>query len=268
MKVIVVPTDFSTAAENASRYAAQVARDTGSRLLLMHVYQMPVGMVDMPVMMISGEEIKKNTDELLSDAREMIVKNYPGLEVEVESRLGDLVEELNGICSERQPLAVVVGSKQYKGIEKFLFGNTTQSIIRHCNTPVISVPAGAMPRKPSNVVLATDLANPESIPAARIVELVQLLKARLHLAHISEDGKEATGVETALLDLLREANPAYHLITDDDVIHGLLRYVEENNVDLLLALPHKHNIYERLFFKLHTDGLLEKMPVPVMCIQN
>ena len=46
------------------------------------------------------------------------------------------------------------------------------------------------------------------------------------------------------------------------------RLAKQANIDLLLMLPHKHNLYERLFFKGHTQGILHAMPVPVMSICN
>jgi len=41
MKRILVPTDFSPAAENATAYAAQLARQIEASLVLLHVYQLP-----------------------------------------------------------------------------------------------------------------------------------------------------------------------------------------------------------------------------------
>jgi nucleotide-binding universal stress UspA family protein len=64
------------------------------------------------------------------------------------------------------------------------------------------------------------------------------------------------------------ARASYHAIQDDDVTEGLKRYVEQNNIDLVVVLPHKHNLYERIFFKGHTQGILHAMPVPVMSIRN
>ncbi|MES1181580.1 MAG: universal stress protein, partial [Flavobacterium sp.] len=42
MKTILVPTDFSDAARNASEYAIEYAKEFGYKLLLCHVYHLPV----------------------------------------------------------------------------------------------------------------------------------------------------------------------------------------------------------------------------------
>ena len=255
-------------------YGARLAQETGASFCLLHVYEMPVGMApagmgDMPVFMISDEELKKNSDQGLLRAKELVQASVPGITIETESRLGDVVEEINLFCKEKDAFATVIGTKHFSGVDKLLFGNTASSIIRHCTHPVISVPAETHAGSPKNIVLATDLTNVNEVPVAKIIEVIQSLKATLHIVHISEKSeavKDPNATEQ-LLNMLKEVEPVFHTVADENVIHGLQTYVEQNNIDLLLALPHKHNLYERLFFKLHADGLIGKMSVPVMCVQ-
>ena len=51
MKHIIVATDFSVPAEHAMLYAGQLAQKTGSGLILLHVFQVPVSMSEVPVLM-------------------------------------------------------------------------------------------------------------------------------------------------------------------------------------------------------------------------
>src|SRR6186713_953667 len=89
MKTIVVATDFSASAENAMLYAGQLASTINASVLLLHVYQVPVGMNDLPVLMISTEELKTNAESGLTRAKELCKKNFASIEVKTESRLGD-----------------------------------------------------------------------------------------------------------------------------------------------------------------------------------
>ncbi len=268
MKKIVVAIDFSTSSETIMNYAAQLAKQTGTSISLLHVYQVPVGIGDMPVLMVSVEEVKKNVDENLSEIKEAFQKNYPELAVEVDGRLGDIVEELNVFCKEADPAVVIIGTNNFSGVEKLLFGNTALSIIRHCDYPVIAVPQNAKIAVPGNIVLATDLLNVADVPAAKIISIVQMLHATLHVVHVRENEEDSEEGKEKLLQALSVVHPAFHSVTDEDVLRGLQTYVQENNIDLLLSLPHRHNLYERLFFKLHTDGLIGNMPVPVMCMRG
>ena len=49
MKTILVATDFSPAALNAANYAADMALAINADILLLHVYQIPVVYLEVPV---------------------------------------------------------------------------------------------------------------------------------------------------------------------------------------------------------------------------
>lgn len=266
MNCILVPTDFSPAAENATAYAAQLAKQTNACLLLLHVYQLPVPMTDYPVLMVTADDLRKVSDEGLQRVVDNTKARFADVEVEAESRLGDVVSEIEAVCKERNPFAVVVGTKDLKRYERLMFGDTTVSLVKNSTYPVIAVPEGAKPGVPQNIVLATDLLNAADIPAGEISAIARVLNANLHVVHVEQ--KEGTASPDELMAAFTGARASYHAIQDDDVTEGLKRYVEQNNIDLVVVLPHKHNLYERIFFKGHTQGILHAMPVPVMSLRN
>ena len=62
--------------------------------------------------------------------------------MDTEVKMGNIVDELEDLCMDIQPFAVVMGSKSIGGIEKVLFGSTTLTAIRHLTWPIICVPPG------------------------------------------------------------------------------------------------------------------------------
>lgn len=268
MNTIIIPTDFSSVAENAMHYGANLARHINARILLVHIYQIPVTMTDMPVAMISAEELKANSDEMLQKAKEELQANYPGLDVTIENRLGDVNDELNNFINEVNPFAFVTGTDDVSGFERVLFGNTTLSLMRHTSTPVIAVPSGYKYFAATKITLASDLQFSDKFPAGKIIELVQQLGAQLHVVHISgKDEDNAEQLANNLLQKLQPLQPTYTTIYNDNVNEGLFQYLETTPTDLLMLLPHEHNFIERLFFKLHTEDIAVKSPVPVITIK-
>jgi nucleotide-binding universal stress UspA family protein len=267
MNTIVVPTDFSEAAQHATAYAAQLATQLDAPVLLLHVYQMPVPMTEYPVLMVTHDDIKKGVTEGLQKAKEEAQASHAGVTFETESRLGDVATEIEEVCNDRNPFAVVVGTKDLSGFERFLFGNTTVSLIRNATYPVIALPEGAGAGTPKNIVLATDLLAIDEMPTAKIAAMVKQLRAALHVVHVDTKNNDEAAPES-LLQRLADVNPSFHSVQEDDVTEGIRLYVENNNIDLVLVVPHQHNFYERLFFKGHTQGILQAVPVPVMSLRN
>ncbi len=264
MNPVIIPTDFSTSSDNAMHYGAQLAQKIGAPVLLTHVYEVPISMSDVPVMVLPIEELKNSAETGLERCREELKKSHPELEVRTESRLGSINEEVNDLCEDCTPFAIVMGTHGSSGIERMLFGSTTLSFIKHSHFPVIAVPSTYDQRFIEKIVLATDL-NTEKIPYAKIVDIVTTLGAELHVVHITKESEE---YPAELLTPFQSLSPLYRNILNKDVKEGLLKYVQENNADLLMILPHEHNIMERLFFKLHTEDIIASTRVPVLAIKS
>lgn len=267
MKTILVPTDFSPSADNAALFAAHLAQQTGADLMLAHVYQIPVTMNDMPVMILSADELRRSADEQLERLQKELQGQFPDVKTTAESRLGSTNDELEDICEEINPLVLVLGTHGMGGIERMLFGSTTLSVMRHTQLPVIAVPKDHKRYGLRKIVLAADLLDIAKIPARKIVEITQMLGAELELVHVAPHNEKTQKSMQPLLDRLLPLQPVCHTVHNENVKTGLLQYLEQNSTDLLMVLPHEHNIVERLFFKLHTDDIVKNAPVPVMAIR-
>lgn len=258
MKTILVPTDFSPSADNAMNYAAQLAQRIGASIFLVHAYQIPVSTNEVPVLMVSAQELKNGADRGLERVSDQLQRDYPSLNIRTESRLGDVVDEIEDLCTKLKPLAIVVGKHGATGVERLLFGSTTLSLIRHLQYPIISVPETTA-FELRNIALAADNSDLSS-QENRIRDIVQTLNARLHIVHVQENGKETPGLKNLLPDL----QPVYQTIRNHEFVAGIDNYVRTHAIDLLLILPHKHGLIERLFFKTHTAELIEKLRIPIL----
>ena len=170
------------------------------------------------------------------------------------------MEEIEDTCTNKEVVALVVGTKEMSGLERFLLGNTAISIIKNCSSPVLTVPQGAPIKAPRKIALAVD--NSEGLPVEKIANLLQLFRADLHVVHVETENETS---RVNLPEALKGAS--YHHWKENDVNKGIGHFVQQNNIDLLLVLPHRHNLFERVFFKGHTKELVNSMPVPVLCIR-
>jgi len=260
MQTLVVPTDFSPAADNAMLFAGQLATSMQASVRLLHIYQIPVSMNDVPVMIIPVEELQEMADKGLQKSKELLQRHYPSLSINTQSRLGDINDELNAACKESGPVATVIGKHSSSGLERLLFGNTSLSIIKHCKTPVIVVPDSINNYQVKNIGLALDSSD-SSIPQNKIKQLTSALNAALHIVHI-ESGKN---VHEDFISPIQETS-SVTIIKDDEFVHGIESFVNEKQIDLIIILPHKHSLVEKIFFKTHTKELMEEITIPVMTI--
>jgi len=275
MKTIIVPTDFSPIATNAMNFAADMAVNINASLTLLHVYQVPVSMTDVPVVMVSADELRKSSEEKLEILKQDLAHITSGkIKIYTEARLGDVSDELEDICKHVQPFAVIMGTKGTSGVERILFGSTTLTAIRHLKWPVIVVPLGKEYRTGiKKIGFACDFDKVvESTPIQFIKNMVKEFGAELHVLNVDHENKHfkpGTPEESLMLHtLLEDLNPQYHFIDNDDIEDGINEFVETNNIDLLITIPKKHKLLDGIFKPSSTKQLVTKSHVPVMCVHE
>jgi nucleotide-binding universal stress UspA family protein len=274
MNTIVIPTDFSPVAENALHYAINMAKEIGTSVTLVHVYQIPVSMTDTPVVMVSGEELKLIADERVKELKKDVEHITSGkVKVYTEVRLGNIVDELEDLCKQIKPFAIVMGTKGSSAVDRILFGNTTLIVIRDFTWPVIIVPPGSVYKSIKKIGFACDFRQViETTPTPYIKEIVKTFHAELHVLNVDFENrhfKPGTPEESLLLHtMLEDLNPEYHFIENLDVEAGINEFAEKNNLDLLITIPKKHKLLQGLFKKSHTRKLVFESHVPIMCVHE
>jgi len=256
-------------------FAADMAVNINASLLLLNVYQVPVSMTDVPVVLVSTEELRKSSETKLEEVKDSLSHITSGkIKVYTEARMGDVSDELEDVCKRIQPFAVIMGTRGASGIEKILFGSTTLTAIRHLTWPVIVVPPGKEYGKGiKKIGFACDFTKVvENTPIQFIRNMVKEFGAELHVLNVDHENKHfkpETPEESLMLHtLLEDLNPEYHFINNVDVEDGINEFVEKNNIDLLITIPKKHNLLEGLFKQSSTKQLVTQSHVPVMCVHE
>ena len=275
MKTIIVPTDFSPTANNAMNFAAEMAMNIDASLLLLNVYQVPVSVTDMPVVVVSTDDLKKDSESKLIQSKNELAGFTSGkVKIYTETRMGDVSDELEELCKKVQPFAVIMGTNSTSGVERVLFGSTALRAIRHLTWPVIVVPPdkkyGGGIKK---IGFACDFDKViETTLVQFIRNIVKTFGAELHVLNVDHDNKHfkpKTPEESVMLQtMLEDLNPSYHFIDNVDIEDGINEFAEKNNLDLLITIPKKHSLLDALFKHSSTKELVTHSHVPVMCVHE
>ena len=270
MKTILVATDFSPAALNATNYAADMALAVNADLLLLHVFQTAVVFTEMPINLTS-DEVRPGAEKELVEIKHWLARKTNGkLTVETTIREGSFFTELKNVCEELQPYAVVIGSQGKSATERFFFGSHAVFAMKHLMWPVITVPPGAIFLSVKKIGLACDFNHiVDKIDVAEIKTLVNDFNAALHILNTGKKevfDPEIVFESVLLEEKLKPVKPHYHFITYADTDEGILDFVEQNNIDFLMVLPRRHSLPDKLIRRSHTKHLVMHSPVPVMAI--
>jgi nucleotide-binding universal stress UspA family protein len=273
MKTIIVPTDYSPAATNAVNYAADMALAIKADLLLVHIFQIPISVADVPLALVSVEDMQKTEDDRIASLKADVEHITSGkINIATEARMGSVIDELENISGKIEPFAIVMGTTGLSAIERTLFGSTSLSAIKHLTWPVICVPKGKEYGEGIRKIgFACDLQDVEdTTPFEQITHFVKELNAELHILNVEQkEPKPDVAEQTAILGTaISEMKPQFHFIDHRDIEDGINEFAEENNLDLVIAIPKKHKLLQKLFKTSSTKQLVFESHIPVMCIHE
>jgi len=272
MKTIVVATDFSESAFNAAMYAAHMALAIHADLCLLHVYQVPVVYLDIPVA-LAADDIHDDAENKMNKLiEELLLKSNGQIQIETEVREGNLFEELKTVCEYKEPYAVVMGCQMKTAAELLMYGTQAVHVMKHLKWPVITVPHGAEFASLKRIGLACDFDDVlGTVPVEEIKVLVNDFNAELHVLNTgSKDEYKSEVLDQAaiLLRMLGTITSVYHFITDTNTDEGIMHFAETNNIDLLIVLPRHHSMIDKLIHSSHTKNLVLHSHVPVMAFHH
>ncbi len=274
MKLLLVPTDFSPISDNATKFAMDMAKAMGAKIMLVNMYQIPISFSEVPLVTISIDQLKKISEDKLTELKENIERITTGnVHVYTQSILGEVTEEVKKLCDTLHPFAVIMGTRGVSGLGRFFLGSNSLSIIGKIETPVFVIPPGATFKPFRKIGLATDMKDVvQNMPVEEIRQLVNFFNADLHVLNVDYERKHFTSYtpeESLNLDtMLSGLNPVYNFIENKDIDEGLNEFAAKNNIDLLVTLPKKHHLLEKILEKSHTRELIYHTTVPLMCIHQ
>jgi nucleotide-binding universal stress UspA family protein len=144
IRKIVCPVDFSPCADNALRYAQDMAKHFDAELSVVHAYEDPTAYVT-PVPM-SGYvgpgaelllELRKQLEVRLEKTRRDVAAD--GVRVRAELLEGTPYRVVLDWAKDYKPDLIVIGTHGHTGLTHALLGSVTERIVRMSECPVLTI---------------------------------------------------------------------------------------------------------------------------------
>jgi nucleotide-binding universal stress UspA family protein len=138
---LLVPTDFSENAGKALALAKEIARGTKATLHIMHIVEPVVYPADWSYAQVGFADIEQELQTNATTELEKLAATLKaeGFTVETSVRRGRASDEICGYALEHSISIIAIGTHGRSGFEHFLFGSTTERVLRKAPCPVLSV---------------------------------------------------------------------------------------------------------------------------------
>lgn len=141
---ILVPIDFSESSKKALKYAIPFARQFGASIDLIYVVEPTIYPADFSFGQVGfpnvEEELRARGEaELKGLVKDLVRRQVPA---SVVIRTGKAFYEIDQYAREENIDLIIIATHGHSGVEQFLFGSTTEKVVRKAPCPVLVVRSG------------------------------------------------------------------------------------------------------------------------------
>ena len=137
---ILVPLDFSTHTESVLEWAAHLAEEHDSSLVLLHAYHLPLEFQQLEGAYLPPDfwaHVKSEATQALDRHAEELRKQ--GLSVETVVREGYAATVIEEEANRQQADLVVIGTRGLSGVKHLLLGSVAERVVQKAPCPVLTV---------------------------------------------------------------------------------------------------------------------------------
>lgn len=270
IKSILFPTDFSENAKNTTKFAIEIAKLTGAKLNLLHVYEVPYStmtaneqdIADHPLIEDDSREYSRKRLKNIID--ENLLEKHPHRIYLREGSLIDAIEEVSKI--ENVDL-IIIGQKG-ENKSNTLFGSNCLKIIINTPCPVFTVPSGVKYNHFNHITYLTDLSSEEYKQPEQLQQFSEIFDASVTLLHFSKEGltTKDKNKKEHLLSSISDDDMNYYMIQNDNLISGIQGYIGNHKIDVLVMKIKSTSIFHRLFNDSLTEQVINYTRLPLLVI--
>ncbi|MGQ0827600.1 MAG: universal stress protein [Bacteroidota bacterium] len=256
MDTIIVTTDFSKNADNALNYATELAKLLGATITLLYIDSI-------------SEKANGNS---IQQSETTIQSNDKNIKMELCIRSGQIDKVISETVKKKSADLIIIGISETGVFEDTILGGNAVDIIRNSAAPILIIPAKAKFKIPTKMVFATDyieLKNDQ--PLFALLNFVTLFKSKLFIVNVmKEDEKTSSKKVAAIINVKKVFNRvalSFYYPYNDDVVSGINEFVSETDSDIVAMIPHKHNVFYRLFNLSQTRKMIfHSNNVPILAL--
>lgn len=258
---LLVGTDFSESADNALRYAAELAIKSNGEIIVAHVFQSmsPTGKMGL------NSKIREDAESEMKTTLDELKIAYPSLK-KVKSSIikGEAHNKLEVLFKREKLDLLIIGTKGEANESSIFLGNVAGKFIRLADMPMLMIPTASRFKNINKIVFAikrTKINQKKTV--APLKKILSLFGARLTILHVNTDIKKMK-IGSRLSKL------ANNLITieSDRFYKPIEKFVESGNFGMLCVIRRKRGFFHKFLISKSFSTAKFSTTLPMLILQG
>lgn len=277
MKTILVPTDYSEVSNNTTRYAIELAKELGAKLILFHAYHRRVLLSSLPLLFNDSELERVNSERI--KAEEYNIKHECCNLVETESityKGRNVIDGIQEVIKEKNVDYIVMGMTGENILSGVLIGRTTIAVVKKTKIPVFIIPKDAKFKKIEKFVFIHNYNEPTPQNVREEIKMFcNKFKSELIIFGRPElqDVENFNEVKSVMNEEFSKAGATAvnHVLTfseEEDQTAEINAFVEFNKADIVAMMPNTSKSFTKLFERDNTTVMAVHTHIPLLILHE
>jgi nucleotide-binding universal stress UspA family protein len=270
---ILVPVDFSDCSINALHYAIQFSLNIPNQveLTILNTYNVPMDYSDINISFGPGANTIE-VEERIGKEFKHLAHKFPllkKLKYQTIIQQNNLCDAISEVLEKTPAELIILGSKGASGVDAVVLGSNAHRVIKGGFAPVLMIPANTSYTSIKNITLSSDYKGLIDDAIEPLKDISLLNNSKIHLLHISNnpllDIKRSEAAKNLAVHL--KALPhQFHFMLDERIEHSINAFIKKESIDLLVVVPRKKGLFERLFQKSESKSLIFHSKIPLLAL--
>jgi nucleotide-binding universal stress UspA family protein len=263
---ILAATNFSKLSNNAVLYAASLAKQFNTKLILFNAFKVPFHASNTRISATIFDDLMDKNKNKLKEIAINLNKKF-GIEVEYKCSFSNLIDEIDYLMVTNKCRFLVIGMSS-KSMELNLLGNPASTLISLKRFPVLAIPINAKFNGIKNILFACDII--QDVPLKTLAKLRQIaveLKSEVTVFYVEKKLSELQNTKIDSIDKgLEDVTLFYKNVRSNTVIEALENEIKKSKSDLFVIMPKIYGFWESILHKSKTRVMASGLDIPLLSI--
>ncbi|MGB1242007.1 MAG: universal stress protein [Chitinophagales bacterium] len=274
---ILVPTDFSSCANNAVDVALQIANQLKGEVHFYHRMDIPhiwneLSAEEKSVFTETQVNIKK-AHQALNILERQSKETYPNVRITTTFSQGHLISTIGQYVDNFDIDLIVMGSHGASGINEWLIGSNTQKLVRLAHCPVLTIKNPIKKIDFSHIVFASNYDNNLKPPFRQLIDFARLFDAHIHLLTVDTPSFYQEP-QYAVIKSMEEfkhlcegkVKCSIHHFEDLNTLQGIKNFSKKFDIKIVAMATHGRKKLARAIMGSLTETVVNHLEIPVLSI--
>jgi nucleotide-binding universal stress UspA family protein len=276
MKTILVPTDFSPSANNAAKYAIEIAQQVKANVKLCNAIKVPAESVLAAQVAWPLEDIESLKEASLAELNYLTIFLEDKMHnsgqfkphIQHSTGIGNVTDYIRDLVNDDDIDLVIMGMSGANIFSRLVLGSNSRELIDKADFPLLLIPKGYTYNPIKKIGFATDLSNSDINTLHSLANFARCFNAEILISHVSQiPEQDQKQIDTFLSEVTCKVdypNIYYRNLQSNGVNNGLEWLTEMGQIDVLVMMHCNQSLFNNSF----TQKLAVKSKVPLMVLPH